>query len=201
MRWFGLLPFLGGLIFLGASASWCVPLASRLLESSESVPWFNLLLLLAGLPFLCVGGVALAVGVGVLLSAFSSRVEIAGGFLRYAEAWGVVRKTWTRKLADVERVVLVTRWVSPAAIRQDRPMPAAPGTAVDLLQSWAGLRIEGASMEPLWMAMGYPAPLLRDLARHLLQDAAAAGGRRPIELAEETGLLPTRPAGDASGHA
>ena len=108
MRWFGFLPILVGAIFLGASASWCAPLVRRLLDAEDGSPWFRLVLLLGGIPFLCIGAAVFTVGVGILFSRSATEVRLSGDVLRYSEVWGFPGKSWTRNLADVDRVSVVT---------------------------------------------------------------------------------------------
>jgi hypothetical protein len=163
------------LVGFGAAATafmifWMWGPLSTAFESEGPIQWFTLMFGLLGLPGLAVGLGMLVLGLAMATDALRSEILVGRDTLSAIEWVGPIPWKRTRKLADIERLVL-TR--ARTRTREDVPPPPAAGKDLQ------AIRAEGAAIKPMLIAAGYPRPLLESLAQ---QVSAAVESGRPARL-------------------
>ncbi len=183
-RWrlVGCVPLAFGLVFAGFAMAWTAGAAWGLLfGAGGGFGWFSVPFILVG-SFFIAGGLSI-VGLGLLILAGHSEVEVSRGRLRAVERAGLLR--WLRWRA-VERVrkLTITRNPPPGKGQGPaRPAAEAPAALADL-----GLILAECDRgKPLWVAPGYPRDWLRPLAGELARRCplVAPTGEPAPAVAEE----------------
>jgi hypothetical protein len=183
LRLIGLVPIAFGAVFAGIALVWTMASARALFGPGGPPAWFGWLFVLFGVPFI-VAGVSMA-GLGLLILAGRSDVEVRGGRLMAVERVGPVRYARRRPVGAVRRFK-VTHNPPEGDAEDGERRSAAPEP--EALARLALILAECDRGKPLWVAPGYPRdwllPLANDLARRC-QVVTDTGELTPAPAVEE----------------
>lgn len=112
----------------------------------------------------CLGGFAFGLGVW----SGHSQIRVTRDQIQAIEHIGLFRRTWSRPRSSLTGLI-----VTPLALQKPS---SAPGPFAGL----ALIRAEFQSHRPLMMAIGYPLPLMRQLADELSEQLTHHGGARDL---------------------
>src|SRR5262245_31856182 len=107
LRWLGLFPLAFGTVFAGIAIVWALTAGKALFVPGGPPRWFGGLFVLFAVPFV-VGGLTMA-GLGLLILAGHSEVEVRGGQLRAVERAGPLRVIRRRPADRVRRLKIMSQ--------------------------------------------------------------------------------------------
>ena len=167
-RWAGLIFVIIGTVVGGIGCGPFVPLLLQLFKGSESVGWWIWIGPLMALPFFFVGVGLFLLGLIVILNPSHGEIRVTREHLCYTERFGLLRWTWKRDLAEVDRLVVCRKLNT-----EESSMQAEDLTHNSSFDAYA-IRTEGDGAKAMWVAPGYPRAWIVSLANDLSTIVAAA---------------------------